>query len=204
MNLYDKKQVKCSMCGNFIGEISNKSTVVFPLCGKCNKKEKKTVRKGIDTILVPIDDGKKFQTSIDAAIYLSKYLGSSIILFKAIPNIPLGEFSFIKEAKKELRQNAEESLKSAKTYCLEKNVVAKQILVKGDEAEQIIKTALKNKVDLIVMGSSGKTALNELIFGSISNYVMHNSNIPVMIVKENSPRLGTKKSQKRKKISQTI
>ncbi|QUC65156.1 universal stress protein [Nitrosopumilus sp. K4] len=193
MNLYDKKQVKCSICGAFLGEILNNSSILFPLCGACTKAEKKISRKGIDKILVPIDDTKKSQRTLDVAIYLTKYLGSSLVLFKVMPNMATGEFSFIKDAMKELRQNAEKSIKTAKNYCEDKNVVAKHLVVKGDEAEEIIKTAIKYKIDLIVMGSSGKNALKELIFGSVSNYVMHNSNIPVMIVKEKSVKLGTRK-----------
>ena len=193
MNLYDKEQIKCSRCGKFIGEIFNDSSIAYPLCKTCNEIEKKTVRKGLDNILVPIDDVKKSRQALDAAIYLAKYLGASIILFKVISNMEIGEFSFIREAMKESRKNAEKSIRTAKEYCESKNVVAKHLIVKGEEADQIIKTAIKHKIDLILMESSGKSALKELIFGSISNYVMHNSDIPVMIVKEKSPKLDTKK-----------
>ena len=198
LNLYDKKQIKCSTCGKFIGEISNASSVVFPLCDICNKKEKRILRKGITNILVPIDNSEKSRRTLDAAIYLVKYLGASIILFRVIPNMPTGEFTFIKNAMKELRQAAEKSIKDAKEYCSSKNVVAKHLIVKGEEAEQIIKIAKTRNIDLIVMGSSGKNALKELIFGSVSNYVMHNSDVPVMIVKEASAKLGTKKTLSKK------
>lgn len=36
MNIYDKKQVKCSVCGKFIGEIDVQASIIFLLCEKRN------------------------------------------------------------------------------------------------------------------------------------------------------------------------
>jgi hypothetical protein len=38
MNIYDKKQVKCSVCGKFVGEIDIQASVIFLLCEKCEKR----------------------------------------------------------------------------------------------------------------------------------------------------------------------
>ena len=191
MNIYDKKQIKCSLCGKFIGEIDINSSIIFPLCSKCNKKEKKSIRKGINDILVPVDISVKSIKALDAAIYLSKHLGSSITVMHVIPTIKMGSKFFIADILKELEKTAQMSVKSAKDYCDKHNIVAKHLIVNGDKPEQIIKTAKKYHQDLIIMGSSGKGVLKEAIFGSISNYVVHNSNIPVLIVKENSKNLET-------------
>ncbi len=39
MNLYDKKIVKCSLCGGSMGEIDVKAKVIFPRCGNCANKK---------------------------------------------------------------------------------------------------------------------------------------------------------------------
>ena len=201
MNIYNTQQIKCSICGRFIGELDKGSVIIFPLCKTCNKKEKKIIRKGINKILVPVDITKKSTKALDVAIYLSRHLGSSITLMYSIPNITMGRTSLIVDTIKQLREEATESISQAKIYCSKKNVVANHRITRGDEAEQIIKIAKKSDYDLIVMGSSGKGALKEMIFGSISNYVFHNSDIPVLTVKETSAKLDTKISRPKKNNS---
>ncbi|MGD8431090.1 MAG: universal stress protein [Nitrosopumilaceae archaeon] len=192
MNIYTTKQIKCSICGKFIGEADIGSTMIFPLCSKCNKKEKKIIKKGIDKILVPIDNTKKSIRALDAAIYFSKHLGATVTILQIIPRAEEKERLLVKDILKKSRIMAEKSIKKAKKYCDDKNIVANHRIVQGDESEAIVKFAKKSKYDLIIMGSSGKGVVKEMIFGSISNYVMHHSNVPVLTIKETSSKLDTK------------
>jgi len=41
----------------------------------------------------------------------------------------------------------------------------------------------KNKIDMIVIASRGRGAVKEMFFGSVSHYVLHASNLPVLVVK---------------------
>lgn len=191
MSTYDSKQVKCSLCGKAIGEISRDSSIIFPLCGPCKKKEKQTIRNEIKKILVPVEVTKKSAKALDAAIYLAKNLGSTITVMQVVSTVAISNASLFTNVYKELSNDAKESVRWAKEYCEKKNVSAKHRIVQGDEAEKILKTAKKSNYDLIVIGSSGKGAFKELFFGSVSNYVMQNSSIPVLTVKETS-KLNTK------------
>lgn len=200
MNIYNTKQIKCSICGKFIGEMDTESQIIFPLCGGCIKKEKKVVRKGIDKILVPIDTTKKSFRALDAAIYFSKHLGATMTILQIIPREREKEELFVRDVLKKSRIMAEKAVRLAKKYCDGKNVVANHRIVQGEESEAIVKIAKKSKFDLIIMGSSGKGVIKEMIFGSISNYVMHNSNIPVLMVKGKSDKLDTKISKTKRNL----
>jgi hypothetical protein len=35
MNIYDKKQIRCTRYGNFVGEVEYNAKIIFPLCGNC-------------------------------------------------------------------------------------------------------------------------------------------------------------------------
>ncbi|KAJ8301951.1 hypothetical protein KUTeg_020938 [Tegillarca granosa] len=56
----------------------------------------------------------------------------------------------------------------------------------------IINMAKKVKADLIVMGSRRHNKLRRTIFGSVSDHVMHHSNIPVIVCRNKDSYHGRK------------
>ena len=52
----------------------------------------------------------------------------------------------------------------------------------GQPAQQICESAKEWQADLIVIGSHGRKGLNELIVGSVSNYVSHHLPCAVLLV----------------------
>ncbi len=57
-----------------------------------------------------------------------------------------------------------------------------KFMPEGHPTEEIIKTADSWQADLIVIGTHGRTGLMHLIMGSIAEYIVRNSDIPVMVV----------------------
>lgn len=53
----------------------------------------------------------------------------------------------------------------------------------GDPSEEILRTAQRQGIDLIVMGSHGRGALGRWRFGSVADRVARTSPIPVMIIR---------------------
>ena len=50
-------------------------------------------------------------------------------------------------------------------------------------AEGIVQQAIKNEVDLIIVGSYGRTGLKKLLMGSVTERVIGNSPCPILVVK---------------------
>ena len=72
------------------------------------------------------------------------------------------------------------------------NGVTYEIVTKsGKENEEIVKFAREEKIDIIVMGTHGKTGIGHVFFGSIAEKVIRNSPFPVFVIpdKEKSKRL---------------
>lgn len=55
--------------------------------------------------------------------------------------------------------------------------------VVGNAADEILKIAEKDKVELIVMGSRGHGSIRSMILGSVAQKVLTHSEVPVMIVR---------------------
>ena len=53
----------------------------------------------------------------------------------------------------------------------------------GHAAQEILKAAKKNKVDLIVMGSRGHGSIASLLLGSVAQSVLSASEVPVMVIR---------------------
>lgn len=193
MNIYNKKQIKCSACGKFLGEIDNEAKIAYPLCGKCSRKETKLMKTGIKKILVPLDDSLKSTKALDTSIYLAKHFGAKVVVLHVIPNLPYEEFQALQKVKSEMLTHAKNIVDSAKNYCLTKNFPVSGKISRGDdEAATILKTSSTEQFDLIIMGSSGKGVLKEVFMGSISNFVLQKSKVPVLMVKEASKKLQIK------------
>jgi nucleotide-binding universal stress UspA family protein len=56
-------------------------------------------------------------------------------------------------------------------------------VAKGDPAHTIIDILERFGCDMIVMGARGTSTLRSAMLGSVSNEVLHASNVPVVIVK---------------------
>jgi len=62
-------------------------------------------------------------------------------------------------------------------------VIKSQILKTTSTVRDIVMFAKSRKVDLIIMGSHGRTGMDKLLLGSIANGVTQKSSCPVLVVK---------------------
>ena len=53
----------------------------------------------------------------------------------------------------------------------------------GKPAEEIVDCANKNKVDLIVMASHGRSGVSRWVYGSVADKVLRSTCVPVLLVK---------------------
>ncbi|XP_046542590.1 universal stress protein YxiE-like [Haliotis rubra] len=63
----------------------------------------------------------------------------------------------------------------------------------GDAGHAIVKAALAEHVDVIVTGTRGQGKVRRTLLGSVSDYIIHHSNVPVLICKK--PHDGTEEKQ---------
>ncbi|MCC4767212.1 MAG: universal stress protein [Methanosarcina vacuolata] len=64
------------------------------------------------------------------------------------------------------------------------NVNVKCVLLEGHPATELIRYAEEEKMDIIVMGTLGRTGIDRLLLGSVAVNVVRHSKVPVMVVRE--------------------
>ena len=81
-----------------------------------------------------------------------------------------------------LRVEGSEAMKYVEDLGVEAGVTVESVVLDGHPAHEIVSYAQENGIDLIVMGTLGKTGLDRILVGSVASKVVHTSTIPVMVV----------------------
>lgn len=137
----------------------------------------------IKNILVPLDGSKNSIRALKNAIVLAKQNDATITGLFVIQSFPT-EIGLMKTMLgKALSKHYKHFMSIAKTMCTKKGIKFLDVVEFGEEGQTIVSFADHNNFDLIVIGSRGMGKLGEVFLGSTSNYVMHSSKIPVMIIK---------------------
>ena len=138
--------------------------------------------QNIKKILVPMDGSKNSMRGLDEAIYLARQCHAIITGLYVIP-ISNSTDSQISNLEKYLLDNASKFMSKAKTHAAQNGIIFDDTIIHGDEGPKIISYANNKSYDIIVIGSRGMGSIKEMFLGSTSNYVLHKSKIPVLIVK---------------------
>ena len=160
-------------------------------------------------ILVPYDSSKLSDTALEHAIKIAKMSISypadnivNVILFYVTPiiHIPFtigtillksektGETialnQYIKELHHEIKENAIKMLdEKIKEYEDVENISLQSKVIIGEPADEIIKFANDEKMDLIIMGTTGLGGIKKFVFGSVARNVSEKAPCPVMLVR---------------------
>ena len=137
----------------------------------------------LNRILVPLDGSKNSFRALDFAIELARHSRGIITGIFVLERTPEKDFRRIGSLEKYMLKEAREFLYDAKILSAKKAIVFKEKTAFGDPGYTIVNFAKNYKYGIIVMGSRGRGAIKETFLGSVSNYVVHKSRVPVLIVK---------------------
>lgn len=143
------------------------------------------IKKKVSKILLPLDGSKNSRRSLEMAISVARQYGATITGMYSIYAPPHSEFRGVGSVDESLNREVKKFLGDAKLLAAQNGIVFKEKLMRGNIGYNIIKLAhnKKEKFNLIVIGTRGRGSIKEVFFGSVSNYVIHASKIPVLIVK---------------------
>jgi hypothetical protein len=111
----------------------------------------------------------------------------------------------------ELMASSKKTLEEVLNHLETKEVKARLTAVRGDAADEIVRTAHEENVDLIVIATRGRTGLDRLIFGSVAEKVIRLAKCPVLTIsgrpsseKGEEVKIPEEKSEKKKAYQETI
>lgn len=140
-------------------------------------------------ILVPIDGSKSSKKCVSVAKDFGEKIKADLLILTVIPETTVFEqyptnFPYTLEVSKANVERAEFVLTDVKEYLKDYPYSVKAYHTSGNPAHQITKFAEDNNVDLIIMGNRGLGAFSRTFLGSVSNKVINQSKISVLVVKD--------------------
>lgn len=139
------------------------------------------------TILMPTDGSPCSFQALEHGLSLAKALGAKVHFLYVLENpaqaiwIAPESVPYGLELLEDLKKAGEEAIAKALGLAREKGVEATGEVKEGVPIPTIAEAA--KGFDLLVMGTHGRTGLDKLLLGSVTEGVLHRVGIPVLVVR---------------------
>jgi nucleotide-binding universal stress UspA family protein len=137
-------------------------------------------------ILVAIDGSDASMDAADYAISLSTEFNNAELYALHVIRADVDLFGphETSEFMTTMRNEGEKYLNKVRLKTNEKNIQIKtEIISSTNIAGGIVDYAEENKIDLIVIGTRGRTGFKKLLLGSVASHVVTYAHCPVLVVK---------------------
>lgn len=141
-------------------------------------------------ILVPLDGSKNSQKALSVAITIAKTFSSKLTLLSVVDNrtlaVPTTTATPVNNAYTELKGYAQGIIDAGLKMVQENGLDADTIVSQGYPKSLIATDVPKEQgIDLIVIGKSGRGAVDRFLIGSTTAYVVRNATVQVLVVNDN-------------------
>ena len=140
--------------------------------------------KKVKNILVPLDGSSSSLKGLKLSLSLAKSLNAKILGIHIIRFSNGFQFPVSSEIKQVHVKSAEKIISDAQKMARKENIPFIGKIVKANNiGGEIVRISKVKKMDLIIIGSRGPYPGSETFLGSVANYVLHKTNVPITIVK---------------------
>ena len=138
--------------------------------------------------LVPIDFSEYANQALEYAINLAGKLDARLTLLHVIQSIPLGgadmgvtlPYTALQDLEAEIMRSMEGCRARVTAAGLEGDIV----VVHGVPFHEILEMAKSQHINLIVMGTHGRTGLQHILLGSVAEKVVRLAPCPVLVARQ--------------------
>lgn len=147
--------------------------------------------KRLRRILHPTDFSRASGAAFTRAVSLAKENQAELLLLHVLlPPAPFVEDSFIsvkrlQDLEAAVRRGVQRQLAGLLAKAKKSKVRARALVLEGVPYAQITRAARTKRMDLIVMGTHGRTGISKVLLGSIAARVIPLASCPVLTVRGN-------------------
>lgn len=142
-------------------------------------------------ILAAVDGGKPSELAFQEALKQAKAFKATLFIVHVVEKLPTHVAYAIDviEYQNLSLINAKKTLERYLKLAAKKKIKAKAQLIeivnyKDSISKKILLAVKKNKADLLVMGTHGRTGLSRLMLGSVAEETLKNSPVPILLLRK--------------------
>jgi len=135
-------------------------------------------------LLVAFDGSRQSELALQHAVALAQVCHARLALVAVVPPPPPFAWQApggVRELHDAQQAEIDKALRAAADGVPDDLSITTRLL-DGDPPREILRAAREGDHDLIVMGSRGRGRMTAALLGSVSNRVLHDSPVPVIIV----------------------
>jgi nucleotide-binding universal stress UspA family protein len=143
-------------------------------------------------LLVTLDGSARAESVIPYAIDIGRSMGAQVTLLRIVDAATSGWGERGAIGKSVEAPTSSLHVEQARAYLervadqiAARDVTAHAVVKQGAPAKQIVTTAREVDADAIVMATHSRRGLNRLMFGSVAEAVLHESHLPILLVRVN-------------------
>lgn len=137
-------------------------------------------------ILVPLDGSKNSQRTVKTLLGMKEKIDSPLTLLHVFDHdrlsykgIPEASFAMVEERG---REAARKYIEEQRDLFVDAGFESEILFREGPARKTICEIADSGEYDFMIIGRHAEGELKNLLFGQVSNYVIHNVKTPVMVV----------------------
>jgi hypothetical protein len=135
-----------------------------------------------ERILVAVDGSAFSDAAVDQAISLGDICNSQIFVISVV-NLYPEQMEVAPALVDKMSEEVRQHLDSAKQKIDKANIPCETIVHMGGKPHEfIVQEAKEKEIDLIVMGTHGRTGIKRVLLGSVAQNVIGNAPCPVLVV----------------------
>jgi nucleotide-binding universal stress UspA family protein len=142
-------------------------------------------------LLVTLDGSPRAEAVIPHAIDIAKTMGAEVTLLRVVDAAnsdwsergAIGKSQSSTSIKSTYVDQAAAYLERVAEQLRGAGVATHSVVKQGQPAKQIVATAKEADADAITMATHSRRGLNKLMFGSVAEEVLHESQLPILLVR---------------------
>ncbi|MCU4744272.1 universal stress protein [Halobacteria archaeon AArc-m2/3/4] len=133
-------------------------------------------------LLIPTDGSDGTRQALVHGLAIARRFDATVHALSVLPEGPYGSLES-DESAAEAERDAERALERVETDAERDGLESATAIRRGAPHEEILAYAEENGIDMIVMGTHGRTGIDRALVGSVTERIVREASVPVVTVR---------------------